>query len=280
MQSFLGSLTSKITTSVTQLAAKLKPEEWEPPWKYLPGNLKNKEEVVKTQILMLSKDKWNFLQAPTQEALLDFEFEYPKILPVARAAMTHDSYVSSLHYFLVPDQINDEKFWYNYFAHVHVIFTSFGAELGWRTPQPPVPPAPPAPAPSTTTPATSEPHTPADSTEAPSSSTSTPDSETSTTTLGISSAVPSSASTSTTTTTTTAQTTTETTPAPVEGAGVGSGLNPTAPQEPEYSAEELAILEEASNVDLGDQDLRDFEVDLDNLQEEIGKALAEDDTTE
>ena len=34
---------------------------------YIPEQIKDKEEVIKTQIEMLSKDKWSFMQSPPKE---------------------------------------------------------------------------------------------------------------------------------------------------------------------------------------------------------------------
>eukprot|EP01102_Stenamoeba_stenopodia_P007757 TRINITY_DN2185_c0_g1_i1.p1 TRINITY_DN2185_c0_g1~~TRINITY_DN2185_c0_g1_i1.p1 ORF type:complete len:240 (-),score=77.27 TRINITY_DN2185_c0_g1_i1:83-802(-) len=235
MASFFSSLTSKITETVTTVASKLKPPETLPPWKYLPDGVKDQEEVVKNQILMLSKDKWSFLQSPPKEALETFEFDYERTKPIARAAMTNDSFLSSLHYFLVPDQAQDEVFWRNYFAHIHVIFKSLGAG-GWKTPPEPEPEQPKQPQ------QQPQPQQPPSNTQQTSTSGSS-----------------SNNSNSNSSSTTTATAPTDDTQLVDNGAGVG-GI--------ELSPEELALLEEASDV----TDMID-DVNFDELQEEIGKAL-------
>jgi len=127
MNNFSG-LFSSIESGIANISKAILPELSLPPWKLLPEEHKDKEEIIKKQILCLSKDKWNFLQEPPKEALVNFNFNFEKSLPVARATMNEDNYLKSLHFFLVPQSIQEKDFWRNYFAHVYVITKSLLTE--------------------------------------------------------------------------------------------------------------------------------------------------------
>lgn len=79
----------------------------------------NEEDVMKIQILDLSKDKRNLLRDPP--AGIHFNFDFEANFPVALTMLQHDPTLNSLRFQLVPKQIKEEVFWRNYFYRVSLI---------------------------------------------------------------------------------------------------------------------------------------------------------------
>eukprot|EP01098_Paradermamoeba_levis_P004308 TRINITY_DN1850_c0_g2_i2.p1 TRINITY_DN1850_c0_g2~~TRINITY_DN1850_c0_g2_i2.p1 ORF type:complete len:356 (-),score=80.68 TRINITY_DN1850_c0_g2_i2:214-1245(-) len=92
-----------------------------PPWS-CPSD-KAKENILMKHVKLLSKEKWNFLRPPPSSLLSDFQFDLAEFAPAALAAMKFDPSLRELRFALVPEEIKEEAFWRNYFAHVHVIKT-------------------------------------------------------------------------------------------------------------------------------------------------------------
>eukprot|EP01087_Luapelamoeba_hula_P023157 TRINITY_DN8464_c0_g1_i2.p2 TRINITY_DN8464_c0_g1~~TRINITY_DN8464_c0_g1_i2.p2 ORF type:complete len:212 (-),score=54.10 TRINITY_DN8464_c0_g1_i2:690-1325(-) len=111
-----------------KFASAVLPQTAPAPWDVLPPNLVQYKERIKQQILVLSKDKWNFLQKPPGADLSGFSFSLAEARPIIRTLTSIDSYLSSFHYFLVPKQVSEETFWFNYFAHIYVIMQLFISE--------------------------------------------------------------------------------------------------------------------------------------------------------
>lgn len=79
----------------------------------------NEEEIMKTQILALSKEKRNFLRNPP--AGVQFHFEYECVAPIAQVMLEEDPNLKAMRFELVPKQVNEELFWRNYFYRVSLI---------------------------------------------------------------------------------------------------------------------------------------------------------------
>nr|XP_033812930.1 synapse-associated protein 1-like isoform X2 [Geotrypetes seraphini] len=89
-------------------------ESTEAPW---VGYLE--EEIIKQQILALSKDKRNLLRNPP--AGVHFHFNFERLAPVAMAMLQEDPALNKLRYELVPKCIKEDMFWRNYFYRVSLI---------------------------------------------------------------------------------------------------------------------------------------------------------------
>ncbi|ESN93494.1 hypothetical protein HELRODRAFT_180810 [Helobdella robusta] len=79
----------------------------------------NEEEVMKVQILELSKDKRNVLRNPP--AGIQFYFDFENSYPIALVMLEEDERLKNLRFELVPKQIKEEIFWRNYFYRVSLI---------------------------------------------------------------------------------------------------------------------------------------------------------------
>jgi len=79
----------------------------------------NEEEVMKTQILALSKDKRNFLRNPP--AGVQFQFDYEASFPIAMVMLEEDEELKAMRFKIVPREIKEEVFWRNYFYRVSLI---------------------------------------------------------------------------------------------------------------------------------------------------------------
>jgi len=79
----------------------------------------NEEEIMKTQILSLSKEKRNFLRNPP--AGVQFHFDYESSFPIAQVMLEEDPNLKAMRFELVPKQIQEEMFWRNYFYRVSLI---------------------------------------------------------------------------------------------------------------------------------------------------------------
>jgi len=79
----------------------------------------NEEEIMKTQILGLSKEKRNFLRNPP--AGVQFHFDYESSYPIAQVMLEEDPKLKSMRFELVPKQIQEDMFWRNYFYRVSLI---------------------------------------------------------------------------------------------------------------------------------------------------------------
>lgn len=89
------------------------------PWE-LPDELKDKEELIKKQVLLLSEEKWSFLNMPEDtEVLRDWEYEFNPDL--AQALLKVDPKLDRMRFLLVPYKVKEDPFWKHYFARVHII---------------------------------------------------------------------------------------------------------------------------------------------------------------
>lgn len=79
----------------------------------------NEEEIMKTQILNLSKEKRNFLRNPPTG--VQFQFDYASFSPIANVMLEEDSNLRDMRFELVPKQITEEMFWRNYFYRVSLV---------------------------------------------------------------------------------------------------------------------------------------------------------------
>ena len=75
---------------------------------------------MKKQILLLSEEKWSFLNMPEDtEYMQDWEYEFNPAL--AQALMKADPKLNRMRFLLVPYKIKEDPFWKNYFARVYII---------------------------------------------------------------------------------------------------------------------------------------------------------------
>lgn len=79
----------------------------------------NEEELMKTQIMDLSKDKRNVLRNPPSG--IQFHFDFENSFPIALVMLEEDERLKALRFELVPKQIKEEIFWRNYFYRVSLI---------------------------------------------------------------------------------------------------------------------------------------------------------------
>jgi hypothetical protein len=79
----------------------------------------NEEEIMKSQILALSKDKRNFLRNPP--AGVQFHFDYEASFPIALVMLDEDPDLKAMRFKIVPREIKEEVFWRNYFYRVSLI---------------------------------------------------------------------------------------------------------------------------------------------------------------
>ncbi|XP_029427281.1 synapse-associated protein 1-like isoform X2 [Rhinatrema bivittatum] len=77
------------------------------------------EEIIRQQILALSKERRNLLRAPP--AGVPFRFEFERWAPVAVLMLQEDPALNKMRYELVPKRITEEVFWRNYFYRVSLI---------------------------------------------------------------------------------------------------------------------------------------------------------------
>ena len=80
-------------------------------------------EILKEQVLNLSKDKRTFVRNPP--AGVTFNFEYQKSAKQAMAMLSEDENLKKMRFELVPKQMKEETFWRNYFYRVSLIKQSF-----------------------------------------------------------------------------------------------------------------------------------------------------------
>lgn len=80
-------------------------------------------EILKTQILDLSKDKRTFVRNPP--AGVTFNFDYQKSSKSAMAVLKEDENLNKMRFELVPKKLKEENFWKNYFYRVSLIKQSF-----------------------------------------------------------------------------------------------------------------------------------------------------------
>lgn len=79
----------------------------------------NEEDMMKAQILALSKDKRNFLRNPP--AGVQFHFDYEASFPIAMVMLDEDPDLKAMRFKIVPREIKEEVFWRNYFYRVSLI---------------------------------------------------------------------------------------------------------------------------------------------------------------
>ncbi|KAI8341781.1 hypothetical protein BC941DRAFT_414433 [Chlamydoabsidia padenii] len=74
------------------------------------------EQELKRRILDITKDERNFLIPPPDDTT--FEFDLKAYSQSARAILTQDKALSHMRFILVPQQLNEDTFWRNYFYRV------------------------------------------------------------------------------------------------------------------------------------------------------------------
>eukprot|EP01091_Cochliopodium_minus_P016993 TRINITY_DN6541_c0_g1_i1.p1 TRINITY_DN6541_c0_g1~~TRINITY_DN6541_c0_g1_i1.p1 ORF type:complete len:309 (+),score=115.15 TRINITY_DN6541_c0_g1_i1:89-1015(+) len=89
------------------------------PWSF-PDDPK-KEEIILNQAKLLSHEIYNFMNTPSPTLLENFEFDMEKYTPIAIKALEYDQRLGKIRFYLVPNKIKEDKFWYNYFARMHIL---------------------------------------------------------------------------------------------------------------------------------------------------------------
>ncbi|CAO3682542.1 unnamed protein product [Rhizopus microsporus] len=80
---------------------------------------KGYERQMKAAIMEISKEKRNFLVPPPDETNVQFDFNAYSL--TAHAALQEDQELSRMRFSLVPQHVNEETFWRNYFYRVTLI---------------------------------------------------------------------------------------------------------------------------------------------------------------
>lgn len=83
-----------------------------------------KLEEIREQILGLTKNKRNFLNAPPEDA--NFQFNFEDNVELAQACLKANKELENARFFLVPRKISEDKFWRNYFYRIYVIREAYG----------------------------------------------------------------------------------------------------------------------------------------------------------
>ncbi|KAL6731521.1 hypothetical protein Aduo_002376 [Ancylostoma duodenale] len=113
----IGELDREQEAFAAELAATRLPDVVEP-WDGLPDR-----EFAKKKILALSLDPHNFIR----ESPGDCEFDETTMQAMAKRLIEIDPNLSRVRFELVPKQLNEEKFWHNYFYRVSLIRQSLMA---------------------------------------------------------------------------------------------------------------------------------------------------------
>ncbi|EYC03798.1 hypothetical protein Y032_0091g2432 [Ancylostoma ceylanicum] len=113
----IGELDREQEAFAAELAASRLPDVVEP-WDGLPDR-----EFAKKKILALSLDPHNFIR----ESPGDCEFDETTMQAMAKRLIEVDPNLSRVRFELVPKQLNEEKFWHNYFYRVSLIRQSIMA---------------------------------------------------------------------------------------------------------------------------------------------------------
>merc|ERR1712137_321490 len=79
------------------------------PWQ-LPEELKDEEEIVKKQIMLLSEEKWTFLSPPQDERLEAYKETYQFDADLAQAMLKADPKLDRMRFLLVPYKIKEDPF--------------------------------------------------------------------------------------------------------------------------------------------------------------------------
>ncbi|XP_038131763.1 synapse-associated protein 1-like isoform X1 [Cyprinodon tularosa] len=79
----------------------------------------DEEDIMQEQILALSADRRNFLRDPP--AGVQFPFDLEQSYPVALVMLEEDELLKKMRFHLVPREVNEERFWRNYFYRVSLI---------------------------------------------------------------------------------------------------------------------------------------------------------------
>jgi hypothetical protein len=107
--SLFGSVAKTIEASLKQpeatLAAPAAPLL--PPW-HVEGPQAEKMPVLKAQILNLSQEKWNFLEAPPEDILHGFSFSMSEMSPMAVECLKLDPQLEKMRWLLVPWKVKEE----------------------------------------------------------------------------------------------------------------------------------------------------------------------------
>ncbi|KAL6722411.1 hypothetical protein Aduo_019987 [Ancylostoma duodenale] len=113
----IGELDREQEAFAAELAASRLPDVVEP-WDGLPDR-----EFAKKKILALSLDPHNFIRESPGEC----EFDETTMQAMAKRLIEIDPNLSRVRFELVPKQLNEEKFWHNYFYRVSLIRQSLMA---------------------------------------------------------------------------------------------------------------------------------------------------------
>ncbi|VDM68951.1 unnamed protein product, partial [Strongylus vulgaris] len=107
----IGELDREQEAFAAELAASRLPDVVEP-WDGLPDR-----DFAKKKILALSLDHHNFIRESPGEC----EFDEATMQAMAKRLVEVDPNLSRVRFELVPKQLNEEKFWHNYFYRVSLI---------------------------------------------------------------------------------------------------------------------------------------------------------------
>ena len=91
-----------------------------PPW-VCEGPDKDKQDVLRRQILNLSHEKFHFLEKPSIELLNGFHFDMEESSACAMMCLRLDEQLEKMRWILVPWKVSEKLFWENYFAHIFVL---------------------------------------------------------------------------------------------------------------------------------------------------------------
>ncbi len=78
-----------------------------PPW-HVEGPHAEKAPVLKAQILNLSQEKWNFIEAPPEDILHGFSFSMSEMSPMAVECLKLDPQLEKMRWLLVPWKVREE----------------------------------------------------------------------------------------------------------------------------------------------------------------------------
>eukprot|EP01096_Ripella_sp_DP13-Kostka_P005907 TRINITY_DN2061_c0_g2_i2.p1 TRINITY_DN2061_c0_g2~~TRINITY_DN2061_c0_g2_i2.p1 ORF type:complete len:187 (+),score=39.77 TRINITY_DN2061_c0_g2_i2:78-563(+) len=99
------------------------PERAQLPWT-MPD--KQKEDILKQQIMILSEEPWNFLEPPPDSKdLAGWQWKFDA--DVAMLCLQQDAKLAELRFRLVPGRISEERFWHNFFARAFLLRRSIEA---------------------------------------------------------------------------------------------------------------------------------------------------------
>jgi hypothetical protein len=107
--SLFGSVAKTIEATLKQPDAQPSspPPPLLPPW-HVDGPLADKMPVLKAQILNLSQEKWNFLEAPSEDILHGFSFSMGDMSAQAVECLKLDPQLEKMRWLLVPWKVKEE----------------------------------------------------------------------------------------------------------------------------------------------------------------------------